>query len=136
MRSNWSILYGIMLHWIWGIMLLYSTAPLNITAISYITKIGLVSASSAGMLYLLVSFLAVIGLVAPKQAGAIFLLPQQLLLILSACGAVSAMMTGTFADGTHRPIPFLIADQSPAILAAIFYATNVYTSYLSKYTRN
>lgn len=41
-----------------------------------------------------------------------------------------AMISGTFADGVERPIPFLIADQAPAVLIALFHILSVYKDYL------
>jgi hypothetical protein len=47
------------------------------------------------------------------------MVPQQFLLFISAGGAIQAMVEGQFADGTIRSVYFLLADQSPAVLAAI-----------------
>ncbi len=46
-------------------------------------------------------------------------MPQQILLMMSAAGAVESMWLGQFADGVLRPHTFIIADQIYSILAAI-----------------
>src|SRR6267378_7706070 len=115
MRHSWIILYATILHWIWGIMLLSSNSPINITAIASMTKLGLVSSSNIAIFCLSASFLALLGLFSPKPIGAIFFIPQQIIMLVSAFGAISAMMSGSFADGVLRPTPFLIADQAPAV---------------------
>ena len=106
-----------------------SSAPLGITAIASVAKFGLVSAPYTGLLYLAVAFLAAMGCVAPKAVGLLFVLPQQLVLLVSAFGALTAMATGTFADGALRPVSFIVADQSPIVLVTIFHILSVYKSY-------
>lgn len=130
MRNSWIIWYAICLHWLWGVLLLSSPTPLEITAIAASAHLGLASASHLGILYLTVAFLALLGLAAPRGINVIMLIPQQIILVISAFGAIRAMALGTFADGVLRPVPFLIADQAPAVLAAFFHILAVYTSYL------
>lgn len=77
-----------------------------------------------------VAFLALMGLFAPKPAGLFFLLPQQLVLICAAFGAVQCMITGTFADGVVRSTPFLVADQSPAVIAAVLHTLAVWMNFI------
>jgi len=131
MRSIWMIWYAIILHWVWGIMLLSSNSPLNITAIHAMTQMHMSSAPVVGILYLLSALLAVVALAAPRIVGAILLIPQQLLLTVSAIGALMAMFSGSFADGVIRPIPFLVADQAPAVVAAVCHFLSVYANYLT-----
>lgn len=109
---------------------MFSSTPLNITAISSIVKLGITSAQSASYFYLMIAFLASIGLVAPKPAGFFFLLPQQTVLLLSAIGALGAMISGTFADGIVRSSAFLVADQAPVVVAAVLHTISIYTNVL------
>lgn len=102
---------------------------MNITAINTIAQLGLASSNQAAILYLFASLLAVVGLVAPRLSGAIFLIPQQLLLTLSAYGAVQAMLSGTFADGVIRSKAFLVADQAPSVILLFLYGLSVYANY-------
>ena len=126
----WIFLYAILLHTIWGIVLLISADPLHVTAISGIVTLGFVSAPSAGVLFLFVAFLAYIGIVAPKPAGFFFLLPQQLVLTCAAFGALESIIAGSFADGVIRSTPFLMADQSPAVLIALLHTLAVWMNFV------
>jgi hypothetical protein len=55
----------------------------------------------------------------------LLLLPQQSLLVISALGALSAIISGHFADGVVRPWGFIMADQFPIILSAILYSVSI-----------
>lgn len=129
---QWMILYAILLHWVWGSVLMSSTAPLQVTAISTIIKIGLVSAPAAGLFYLLVAVTAMIGLFVHKKYSIFFLLPQSAVLWLGAYGAWKAMTLGMFADGVIRSHEFLITDQAPAVIAAIFHTAAVLNKFFSE----
>ncbi len=127
MRSSHLVIwYAICLHWIWGTLLLMSPTPLWVTGIATIPSLGFVDASTVGAFYLAIAFMALMGLAAPKYVGTIFLLPQQIVLVLSAYGAIHAMHTGAFADGVIRSTPFIIADQLPAVLLAVFHIISVH----------
>ena len=56
-----------------------------------------------------------------KVETLILLLPLLLLLWVSAGGSFRAIWLGQFADGVKRPHSFILADQMPVILMAIFY---------------
>lgn len=125
-NTKFVVWFAIVLHWVWGTLLLMGPAPLGVTAIATMTHWGVVTAQNLGIFYLLTSLLAAVGLAAPKYIGYIFICPQQIALFISAFGALSAMMTGTFADGVIRPTAFLVADQLPIVLLAVFHFLNVY----------
>lgn len=126
------IWYAILLHWVWGSTLLSSAAPLNVTAISTIVQLGLVSAQSAGIFFLAIASMALIGIFAPKKVAVLYLIPQTLVLWLAAYGAIIAMISGTFADGVVRSQAFLITDQAPAVIAAVMHTLAVVDIYLRK----
>lgn len=127
-KHQWIIWYAAFLHWIWGATLISTSIPLGVTAISTIINIGLVTGNTAGIFYLMIASLAAIGALAPKPAGTFFLLPQTGVLWLAAYGALLAMARGSFADGVIRPTSFLLTDQAPAVLAAIFHTAAVVES--------
>jgi hypothetical protein len=122
--------YAIALHWIWGVTLLSSNSPLGVTAIASIVDVGMASNKTAAFLYLVVSVLAAIAMWTPKWVSIPLIIPQSLMLVLSAWGAAGAMAAGSFADGVVRPQAFLVADQAPAILAAIFHTMAVFQVYV------
>jgi len=51
----------------------------------------------------------------------IWLLPQQGLLMLAATNAIGAVLVGEYADGTERAAEFILTDQLPVILMAVFH---------------
>lgn len=136
MRNSWVLWYAIVLHWLWGVLLLSSDAPQGITAIAASAHMGLASGQHLGILYLAVAFLSFMGLAAPRGVNLIMFIPQQVVLVISAMGALRAMATGTFADGVVRPIPFLIADQAPIVMLAICHVICVYISFIYAGRRN
>src|SRR5262249_38743661 len=74
-------------------------------------------------LLILAAALAIGGFFTVKKITNIMcLLPQQLLLFLSAGSSTKAIIDGHFADGVIRSHAFLLSDQSPAILIAMFHA--------------
>jgi hypothetical protein len=82
----------------------------------------LFSLGLAAELYLGAAILAVYGMwFAPRRTRVWLLLPQQFLLLVSGFAALHAMILGQFADGVVRAHTFLIADQSPILLVAIFH---------------
>ena len=67
--------------------------------------------------------MAVSGFFARRKVNTLLLLiPQQLLLWLSAGGAFQAIWLGHFADGVQRSHAFILVDQCPTILIAIFHS--------------
>lgn len=53
------------------------------------------------------------------------LIPQQVVLIVSAYAALWAVFSGHYADGTIRHWAFILADQVPQILVAIFHTAAI-----------
>ena len=125
MKTKWVIWLAISLHLLWGVLILTS-GPIvtQITAIH--TSVTLFhSVRLTGCLYLLVALLSMLGLLFENRRGLslqlLLLLPQQLLLMLSALGACQVIYFSRFATGELYPRSFLIADQAPAILVALFH---------------
>lgn len=127
-NTKFVVWFAICLHWVWGTLLLMTPAPQGVTAISTMVNLGMVSAPNLGMFYLLIALLAAVGLAAPKYIGYIFIAPQQIALFIAAYGAINAMQSGTFADGVIRPTAFLVADQMPIILLAVFHLICIYAN--------
>jgi hypothetical protein len=111
------IWYAIVLHLIWAVALYYDESVRGVTAIYELsgwfpppyTKWALAS----------VAIMAIAGIYSHGMAAVALMLPQQAVLVLGAMGAIEAMYLGSYADGVLRPQAFLIADQMPAVLAAI-----------------
>jgi hypothetical protein len=120
-RPRIMILFAVSLHLIWGVLLWRSDAPLGVTAIEalhrYTSLLGL-GHYGLSVLVTTVAVLALIGtIVHPRHFY--LLMPQQIVLMMSAAGAVQAMWLGQFADEVLRPSAFIAADQMYTVLAAL-----------------
>jgi hypothetical protein len=110
------VLYAIILHFVWAIALFFDTSPEFTTAISTLSVIFTRPALITTLFS--VAFSALMGLMNTFPGSFFFLFPQQIILFISAGAAIRAMVLSQFADGVVRPRAFLIADQSPAVIAA------------------
>lgn len=119
------VMFAIALHLWWVLMILIDQSALNATGLASLHQY--VSSPL---------FLAtILGLSALMAVAALFvrtppwilmlLLPQQIILMMSATGAVEAMWLAQFADGVIRPRAFIAADQMYSVLAAIGHTTAI-----------
>jgi hypothetical protein len=115
------IVYAILLHLIWAISLIADPAAGNATAVH--TLLNFVPTVAAIIIYFLVADLAIAGLFCRKSSfiKSLCLLPQQFIMMISAGGSLWSMWLGQFADGVQRSHAFLIADQAPAVIAALLH---------------
>ena len=119
-RPFWIIWYAIVLHVSWSLMLLVSDAPSNTTPIHALTQ--LTDGHGLAFMLLTVGLLAMWSMLRRKAVSVwslILLLPQQSVMVMTACGALRAILASQYADGVPRPVLFIAADQLPAILAAL-----------------
>lgn len=125
MRRKWVVMLAIAIHLLWGILLLSGEKSVTGVTAIHTTQTLLGSPSTVGWAYLLASFCSLAGIILEGRIRLMFelslMLPQQFLLMLSAFGALYAMRLSAFADGVVRPRSFLIADQGPAVLIAVFH---------------
>ena len=125
MRRQWILWFAVLQHLTWAVLLLYG-GELHTTAIdSVITRIKPYPLSAAALI--VISLLSMAAILMPKNTrqqwlSALYLsIPQQFVLFLSAGGAMTAVINGSFADGVLRPRAFILADQIPAILTALLH---------------
>jgi hypothetical protein len=119
--------FAVALHTLWAFLLLGSDAPKHATAIAELAAI-FPAKSGLAIVLLSVAACAMYGIVKPAHtisSRVLLLTPQQFALGISAYGAIRAMWLSQFADGVHRPTTFLIADQSPAVLALLIHTTTI-----------
>lgn len=112
------VIYAVALHLLWATLLLIDTNALNATAL-HAVQYYITSVSWLITILVTAAMMALIGLFTRSPWIVLFLIPQQIILMMSAAGAIEAMWLGQFADGVLRPQAFIIADQSPTVLAAI-----------------
>jgi hypothetical protein len=120
----WIIWYAVLLHILWGCLLLASPSPYGATALHVYHDLP--RNLTAGALFL-ASGLAASAVTRrqPSLQSLAALLPQQALLTLSAYAAAAAVIAGHYGDGVPRPRLFILADQAPAILALILHTVAV-----------
>ncbi len=53
------------------------------------------------------------------------MIPQQIVMFISAYSSGLAVWFGQYADGTSRPWAFILADQLPALIAAVCYSVAI-----------
>lgn len=114
------VLSAISLHIFWAINILIDHSALNANAINALYRYAWSPEWLVGVL-LGASVLAVLG-ISCKSVWTIFLLfPQQIILLMSASGAIESAWLGQFADGVLRPHVFILADQFYSINLAIWH---------------
>lgn len=120
----WIIWYAVVLHTIWGCLLLMSPAVYGPTALRVFHHLP--RSLMAGALFS-ASGLAVWALTRrqPSLKTLAALLLQQALLTLSAYAAVVAVFVAHYGDGAPRPRLFILADQAPAIIAFVLHTAAV-----------
>ena len=123
MRYPLIVWFAIILHLCWGGMILVDRATLNTTPIHTISQVF------DGWEYIVIVLFvvagaAIAGMMLPKIGPTIrlaLMLPQQGLLVITAVGALTAMIGGHYADGVPRSHLFIAADQLPAVLVAVLH---------------
>jgi len=124
-QRYWIIYYCCCLHLVWGLILLFNTSALNITAIHSMTSFfGLDNHIALGIVCILFGIAAFVGAFERfknTSLGLAMMTPQQFILMESAIGAIMAISHSCFADGVIRDRAFIGADQAPAILVALFH---------------
>lgn len=118
------VLYCVALHLCWGVILFVDVDAAGATPVSALYKfIGLGNSNVLVATLFAASMLAMASLLPCRSRWIVLLLmPQQLLLAVSAEGAVNAVMLSQFADGVIRSRAFIAADQLHVVLAAIGHA--------------
>lgn len=111
------IVYGVILHGVWAAALFFDPDVRGVTAIWELSTWA--PAPYTKFVLATVAVLAAVALFLKELPRTALLLPQQLILLLSAWGALQAMYLSAYADGVLRPRAFLIADQMPAVLLAV-----------------
>lgn len=148
--------YALVLHACWGIVLVFDESAQHATAVAYLNRWCLLLLNETpkplpvpgavgdlvllppayhllSFLLLAVSGLALLAITHGRRfpfQGLELLLPQQFFLTMSGVGAVEAVCTGRFADGTVRPWALILCDQLPALLAAALHTLALLDYYL------
>lgn len=119
--------FAVGLHLLWALLLNLNATPLQVTSVHSLAEL-FPNPHGLSIVLLSVAGCALYGIL--KQGGTVMtrvllLLPQQIVLAISASGAIKAMLVGHFADGVARSHTFLIADQAPAVLALLIHSATI-----------
>ena len=136
MRTKWIVYFAAVLHLFWAAMLIRYDPPSRTTALHFLTTVfGFASLTALCLLGASLLSLTALNRNKADLLNLCLFLPQQILMILSAGGAISAMIEGRFADGVLRPSSFIIADQIPPIFAMIFHTCAISEEYFRRWLR-
>lgn len=120
------VVCGIVLHCIWVILVLANEEALNATPLASLHDFFNHFNVGPRQLALILILSSVSSSVAiwfdRAKLAPLLLLPQQILLIIAATGCFSAAWLGEYADGVPRAHVFILSDQLPMILIAVFYS--------------
>lgn len=126
-KNLWIIWYCVFLHFIWGLSLLITNESIHTTTIDafffFSTNVKIIGSCLCS-----IAILASCGLFNhkwPKWIDCLMVLPQQFILLLSANGAITAIIHSQFADGVQRSRTFIFCDQLDSILLAIFHTATI-----------
>lgn len=115
-----SVWFAVILHLWWAVLVAAYRPPLHTTPLHALYRLMGHSQPALASLLIIVATLALAGIFwrydQPVRRIAL-LVPQQIVLGISAAGALRAMYLGRFADGAPRAHSFIMADQAPMVLA-------------------
>jgi len=134
MLSRYIALWGLSAHALWVIAICWN--PIAMYATPLATLADFFNYSRPALVFSLVTS-AIAVLVAmspatsarPNYVNLALLIPQQFFMLLSAGGSILAIYNGHYADGVARSSAFILADQSPWILAAFLYTFSIVESF-------
>jgi len=119
---NWMIWYACLLHLSWGVILMFSAAPLHSTPLAYFP---IHNRFLAGFFMVAIAIAAHAGLsnrVRFRRLAIALTFPQQFAMMVSALSAIVCVSRGAYADGVYRDPMFILADQLPSILAMLMHS--------------
>lgn len=126
--GKYIILLACLLHLGWAVLLL---ADSGATAATGVHTLSIVCGGPFRTSFVLVC-VALAAIAFPflrervsNKALAGMLIPQQLMLLISAGGALAAVFNHHYADGVMRTSTFILTDQLPLILLAFLYTVAV-----------
>ena len=122
-KRNWMVITAMIVHGLWGILLLFTPDPLNCTPMSG-TPYGHNQYLSAG-LYLFATLASALHIIFPNFERSYWcwasLMPQQTLLMFSAWSSLHAVVACQYADHVPRPFAFILCDQLWPIVGMILH---------------
>lgn len=112
------VMYVVFLHLSWSLIIWLDPVALHITSIHALYVVVHTPNTLANIL-MITAIAATLGMVSRNLWALLLVVPQQIILFMTAAGAVTAMYLGQFPDGVVRPHAFMIADQIHSVIAAV-----------------
>ncbi len=127
LHINWVAWYAVAVHLVWGLGLLLSDKVAKITAIAALSY----GQYTVALLMIGAALTASLSMTKydNTRVGLTLLLPQQILLMISAGGAIVASIHGVYPDGYVSTSLFITTDQSPVVLTAVFHTLAILDKY-------
>ena len=125
------VFLAIVQHFFWAAMLLWNEQVEQVTALAALSPFVILYRGVVPLITVAIMAAASI-FIQSRIWRTAMMLPQQFILGVSAMGALEAMYNSTFADGVWRPRAFLIADQIPVVLIAVFHTIAIIRSARNK----
>lgn len=114
------LVYAIVLHALWGLLLIVSPSLLLTTPMAYLLRA--MPQDIAGLVLVGVALGGLWGLKHPGWKGLVAATPQNFMLFVAATSGVASAVMGHYPDGVVRPALFILTDQLPTILVAALHA--------------
>jgi len=113
------VMFAVTLHLFWAaVILLDGGNALGATGIAALYRYFHPTAVLIAVLTS-ASIFTIVGFTSKYPWSVLFLIPQQILLMMSAAGAIEAIFISQYADGVIRAWSFIAADQAYSVIAAI-----------------
>lgn len=125
--AMFGVWYAVMLHLTWAGLLLSSDEPKHVTGVYALAQL-FPAKTGLAIILIIVAGCATYGIMGRDLRGRsrVFLIFwQQIILGVSAFGAIRAMWLGHFADGAIRSHQFLVADQIPQVIALVVHSASI-----------
>jgi len=115
------VAYAVALHYLWAACVVVDRTALYATALHVFYAVMGWPHWIMPAVFAAVATMAMMALFLPDvgKVAIALMLPQQVMLMISAYGAIQATVAGHFGDGIERSHTFILADQAPAIIAAV-----------------
>ena len=126
-KFKWIFWYAILLHLVWGVILVISPIPIRTVGLSpYMDNIPY---QIWGFAFIIISVMTLFEMTYKLVYGFIWILLQQVLLIISSGTALMCIINSSYADGVIRSRLFIMSDQIPAIIVTIIHTCGIIETY-------
>lgn len=130
MNRKTLILSVCFLHYLTALLLCLSPAPMGVTAVWALASVLGENRFMLAVFYAIAATLAMHRECSPVPMtgrSIFFYCPQGFLVIIAALGALVCIVSGHYADGVPRPVPFILRDQVIYAIMAFLYLMSIFS---------